>query len=108
MPDAEAHVILPWEPSVALFPSDLWCEGKPFEPCSRNILNRQVAKAEDMGFTMNLGMEAEFFVFRDAGEDRVRKRAGTRYRCWSIWRSQPMTRHGFWTTSTGWVNWFRR
>ncbi|MEM7211533.1 MAG: type III glutamate--ammonia ligase [Pseudomonadota bacterium] len=70
MPDADAHVILPWEPSVALFPSDLWCEGKPFEPCSRNILNRQIAKAEAMGFTMNLGMEAEFFVFNDEGERR--------------------------------------
>lgn len=70
MPDADAHVVLPWEPSVALFPSDLWCEGKPFEPCSRNILNRQVAKAAGMGFTMNLGLEAEFFVFRDEPEGR--------------------------------------
>ena len=40
MPDAEAMVILPWKPDTALFPSDLWCEGKPFVPCSRNILNR--------------------------------------------------------------------
>ena len=70
MPDADAAVILPWKPDVALIPSDLWCEGKPFEPCSRNILGRQVERAREMGFTMNLGMEAEFFVFRDAGEGR--------------------------------------
>lgn len=65
MPDAEAAVVLPWQPDTALFPSDLWCEGKPFEACSRNILNRQIDRAKDMGFTMNLGIEAEFFVFRD-------------------------------------------
>lgn len=70
MPDAGAAVILPWEPTVALIPSDLWCEGKPFDACSRNILGRQVERAKAMGFTMNLGMEAEFFVFRDEGEGR--------------------------------------
>ncbi len=70
MPDAANCMILPWEPTVALLPSDLWCEGKPFEPCSRNILGRQVDRAAEMGFTMNLGMEAEFFVFRDAWEER--------------------------------------
>ncbi|MEM7506178.1 MAG: type III glutamate--ammonia ligase [Pseudomonadota bacterium] len=70
MPDADAVMILPWQPEVALFPSDLWCEGKPFEACSRNILNRQIERARGMGFAMNLGMEAEFFVFRDEGEGR--------------------------------------
>ncbi|MEM7058445.1 MAG: type III glutamate--ammonia ligase [Pseudomonadota bacterium] len=72
MPDADAAVILPWKPDTALFPSDLWCEGKPFDACSRNILNRQVARAEDMGFTMNLGIEAEFFVFRDDEDGKWR------------------------------------
>ncbi|MEM9371062.1 MAG: type III glutamate--ammonia ligase [Pseudomonadota bacterium] len=71
MPDPDAAVICPWEPTVALIPSDLWCEGKPFEACSRNILGRQVDRAAEMGFTMNLGMEAEFFVFRDDGSDRA-------------------------------------
>ena len=65
MPDADAMVILPWKPDTALFPSDLWCEGKPFEPCSRNILNRQIARAKKMGYSMNLGVEPEFFVFQD-------------------------------------------
>lgn len=65
MPDPASCSILPFKPDTAYFSCDLWCEGKPFEPCSRNILGRQVAKAAEMGFTMNLGMEAEFFVFRD-------------------------------------------
>ncbi|MEM7670186.1 MAG: type III glutamate--ammonia ligase [Pseudomonadota bacterium] len=71
MPDPDAAMICPWEPSVAVIPSDLWCEGKPFEACSRNVLGRQIARAAEMGFTMNLGIEAEFFVFRDDGTDRV-------------------------------------
>ena len=70
MPDPGAAMILPWQKDVALIPSDLWCDGAPFEACSRNILGRQVARAKEMGFTMNLGMEAEFFVFRDEGEGR--------------------------------------
>ncbi|MEL7114452.1 MAG: type III glutamate--ammonia ligase, partial [Pseudomonadota bacterium] len=70
MPDPDAAMILPWQQDVALIPSDLWCEGKPFEPCSRNILNRQMEAAAAQGYVMNLGMEAEFFVFRDEGEGR--------------------------------------
>ncbi len=70
MPDADAVMILPWQPEIALFPSDLWCEGKPFEACSRNILNRQIARAHELGYTLNLGLEAEFFVFRDEPEGR--------------------------------------
>lgn len=65
MPDPTGAVVLPWKPDMALIPSDLWCEGAPFEPCSRNIFNRQAARAAGMGYSMNLGIEAEFFVFRD-------------------------------------------
>lgn len=64
-PDGASCTILPWNTSVAWFASDLWCQGKPFDACSRNILKRVLAKAAAMGYTMNLGMEAEFFVLRD-------------------------------------------
>src|SRR5437868_14537951 len=33
-PDPASCVVLPWQKDVAWFASDLWCEGKPFEPCS--------------------------------------------------------------------------
>ncbi|MEM9146201.1 MAG: type III glutamate--ammonia ligase [Pseudomonadota bacterium] len=65
MPDPASCSILPVRPELAYFSCDLWCEGKPFEACSRTILGRQVARGAEMGYTMNLGMEAEFFVFRD-------------------------------------------
>ena len=67
MPDPTSVAVLPWKPDVAQFSCDLWYEGAPFEACSRNILNRQIAKAAGMGFSMNLGMEAEFFVFAEGG-----------------------------------------
>jgi glutamine synthetase len=68
MPDLSSMVKLPWRDDTVYFSSDLWCEGKPFEPCSRNILNRVMARANAMGFTFNLGMEAEFFVFREGAD----------------------------------------
>jgi glutamine synthetase len=64
-PDADSCTVLPWNSEIAWFASDLWCEGRPFEACSRNILKRALAKAASMGYAMNLGMEAEFFVLRD-------------------------------------------
>jgi glutamine synthetase len=65
-PDPDSAVVLPWQPDVAWFASDLWCEAKPFEPCSRNILKRQLQVALDLGYVMKFGMEAEFFVFKDS------------------------------------------
>lgn len=67
LPDPASCIVMPWKKDVAWFASDLWCQGKPFEPCSRQILKRVVAKAQSMGFTFNLGMEAEFFVLKDDG-----------------------------------------
>ncbi|MBX9861443.1 MAG: type III glutamate--ammonia ligase [Hyphomicrobium sp.] len=64
-PDIRSATVLPWANDVAWFASDLWCGGQPFEPCSRNILQRQLAKADEMGYGVNLGIEAEFFVLKD-------------------------------------------
>lgn len=63
--DAESCIVLPWQADTAWFASDLWCGGQPFAACSRNILNRVLAKATHLGYRAQLGMEAEFFVFRD-------------------------------------------
>ena len=64
--DPRSCKILPWNSEIAWLASDLWCHGKPFEACSRNILKRALAKADALGFAMNLGMEAEFNVLQDA------------------------------------------
>ncbi len=63
-PDLTHGFILPWNPEIAIFPSNLYTQGEPFEACSRNILARQVARATNLGYKMNLGVETEFFVFK--------------------------------------------
>jgi glutamine synthetase len=70
-PDPESAIVLPWRPEVAWFASDLWCEGVPFEPCSRNILKRQLQAALDDGYVMKFGMEAEFFVFKNTEDGGI-------------------------------------
>lgn len=65
-PDAGAAIVLPWNPEVAWFPSDLVLRGEPFAACSRTILKRALARAAEMGFRFNLGIETEFCIFKDA------------------------------------------
>lgn len=56
-------VTIPWEPGVAM------CMGraegmdhKPVPLDARNVLIRQVERAEAMGFTVNVGTEVEFYL----------------------------------------------
>ena len=65
VPDPDSCIWIPWRDDAAWFSSDLWCEGKPFEPCNRGILKKVLAQAADMGFAVNCGIEAEFYVFKD-------------------------------------------
>ncbi|MBM3571688.1 MAG: type III glutamate--ammonia ligase, partial [Alphaproteobacteria bacterium] len=67
-PDPASCAVQPWQPDVAWFASDLWYQGQPFEPCSRNILKRVLARARAMGLAANFGIEAEFFVLRDGAD----------------------------------------
>jgi glutamine synthetase len=64
-PDPASCIILPWQKNVAWFASNLWCGGKPFDACSRNILARATKQAADLGFVFKLGMEPEFYVLKD-------------------------------------------
>jgi len=66
-PDPDSVIILPWQPDVAWFASDLYCENKPFEPCSRNIFKRVLFEAENMGYRFNFGIEPEFFLLKEDG-----------------------------------------
>tara|TARA_R110000823_G_scaffold47903_18_gene121983 strand:- start:13281 stop:14633 length:1353 start_codon:yes stop_codon:yes gene_type:complete len=68
MPDAASMQQCQWNPDIAWFASDLYLHGEPFAACSRNILKRQLARAADMGFRFNLGIETEFFILRETPE----------------------------------------
>ena len=67
-PDPDSVMIMPWRPEVAWFASDLYCEGKPFEPCSRTIFKKVLAQATDLGYRFNFGIEPEFFLLRATEE----------------------------------------
>lgn len=68
VPDPDGMIICPWDQRYAWFPCDLTLNGEAFEPCSRQILKRVIADADSMGLGLNLGIEVEFYVFRDEGD----------------------------------------
>ena len=67
-PDLATFQVFPWgdpEARVCRLICDInMPDGSPFAGDPRGVLKRAIAKAADMGFTMNAGMEAEFFLFR--------------------------------------------
>lgn len=67
VPDLETFVIFPWRSAngkVARLICDVYLpDGTPFMGCPRNNLKRVLKEAQDLGYTMNVGPEAEFFLF---------------------------------------------
>jgi glutamine synthetase len=55
---------LPFMPGVAHAVCDGFAGNEPLETCSRQTLKRQVARLAERGWTLNVGVEPEFFVFR--------------------------------------------
>lgn len=67
-PDLDTFAIFPWRPQhgkVARFICDVRdAEGNPFEVDPRYVLKRAIKKAEELGYTVNVGPECEFFLFQ--------------------------------------------
>lgn len=55
---------LPWMPGYARVVCDGHVDGQPFEGCPRQILRRQVDRLAARGWTLQVGMEPEFFLLR--------------------------------------------
>lgn len=72
-PDMNTFSLIPWQSeygNVARLICDVYDpDGKPFEGCPRNILKRVIREAEEKGFSMNAGPEAEFYLFERDLED---------------------------------------
>ncbi len=87
LPDLESFRVFPWGNgaaeergdggggAVARLISDIrYPDGRPFEGCPRTTLKRQIERAAQMGFTMRVGCEVEFFIFEqnERGEPTTR------------------------------------
>ncbi len=73
-PDFDTFVILPWRNKDGIAAARIICDvhlpdGTPYVGCPRIALKKSLAVAAEMGYTMNIGTEAEFFLFErdDAG-----------------------------------------
>lgn len=67
-PDISSFAILPWRAKENRNVARLICDvykpnGQPFEGDPRYVLKRAMKKAEEMGYSMNVGPELEFFLF---------------------------------------------
>src|ERR1700760_2905163 len=57
--------VFPWDTRFAWMAADLSYGGRePFALCPRSALKRQLARAADAGYRVNLGIETEFYAFR--------------------------------------------
>lgn len=79
-PDLDSYTVMPWRPQnrkVARLICDVYNpDGTPFMGCPRGALKRVLKRAEDMGYTFNVGPECEFFLFETDENGRPTTRTG--------------------------------
>ncbi|PIE63834.1 MAG: type I glutamate--ammonia ligase [Desulfobacterales bacterium] len=67
-PDYNTFTVLPWRNKDGVAAARIICDvykadETPFEGCPRVNLKRVLAQARELGYTMNVGTESEFFLF---------------------------------------------
>ena len=63
-PDLDRIVVLPWHRDFAWCPGHLHYGTEPWPMCSRVVLQKAVDRAAELGYSLNLGIETEFFLIR--------------------------------------------
>ncbi len=76
VPDLGTLRLVPWLERTALVLCDLVDEGgrTPIGVSPRRILQRQEERAAELGFTVKIGAELEFFLFKDSYAEAAEKR----------------------------------
>ncbi len=62
IPDLRSFTPIPWERTLARFACDVYVEGEEWPYCPRTILRRMLAKAEEKGYELKMGLELEYFL----------------------------------------------
>lgn len=60
--DPDSYVAIPYQEGIARVAGDLYVDGEPHPYCPRQNLKRMLKELSDLGFTLNAGMEPEFFL----------------------------------------------
>ena len=80
LPDPNTFRVIPWgtrEPAVArMFCDILRPGGQPFEGDPRYVLKKNLKRAADLGYTLYVGPELEYFYFRDSSGTEPLDQAG--------------------------------
>lgn len=76
MPDLNTFAILPWQSDSNGTAARLICDvtnadGSAFAGCPRSALRKVIKEAEELGYTMFAGPEAEFFLFQVGPDGRA-------------------------------------
>jgi len=79
-PDPSTFAMIPWRAGAG-GTARMFCDikqpnGDPYDGDPRNVLKKVVKKADDLGFTMNVGPELEFFYFQDSLDTKVLDHGG--------------------------------
>lgn len=79
VPDPNTFALLPWSKDVKV--ARMFCDiqtpdGNPFDGDPRYVLKRNLQRAAEMGYTMYVGPELEFFYFKDGNGTEVLDRGG--------------------------------
>jgi len=77
-PDPNTFTTFPWRPkeggSVARLICDIYTpKGEPFAGCPRQVLRRVIEEAREMGYTLYVGPEPEFFLLETDEKGRPTK-----------------------------------
>ena len=83
-PDPDSLIQLPWKPEVGWLAADLWLEGEELAQAPRNTLKRLIAKAADKGWRMKSGVECEFHLISEDGEELADPRDTQAKPCYDI------------------------
>ncbi len=68
-PDLSTLRLVPWQPGTALLLADAaWLDGAPVVESPRQVLQRQLSRLTERGWTAYVGTELEFIVFDDGYE----------------------------------------